>query len=684
MKHTIAICLAMLLLLAGCGGEPQEAAAEPAGSAASAWTGEGRCYVPDMPPEAPELGIEGCICRAGEDVYSVSYIEAGGDSVRLVKNGETLFALDFSNAFALQKAGDGFWIVAEADGRPEARLYSDMGELKANVPLESPPADALTDGEGLWLDYGNEVEHILPDGSTESVRPTQDYDHIVLSSEGEPFICTQSSGGRVLPLAGGGGFEANGIIASGDGEAFLYEARSDGIYALERNGNASLLISYEECMIEMGKLFAFEPIGDGRFLMERPLGDMLLRPADPSEIGVKERLTIAVFDDYQELNEFIVRFNASNSDYEVVPVNYCEDGQSVEQGQMRLNTELAAGKGPDMIAFTASWKNANNQKSITAPAYIARGWLEDMTHYIESDPVLNAENVAVYKALGSAGGVYLFGNTFTINGLSGTEEQFGDISGWTIDDYLKMEASLDERQSMAYAMDEHVFIEHVGGQYVRDAIAWRSGTVDFDTAEFAAILKAAARVEEDNTKEFETLESFTTAWQRIGSGQMMVDMCFICSPDYCSFDEKFTGKKCSYFGWPSVDGQAGLTVALDNPVGIVSAGEQKEACWEFIRYAAINTPVGLSERALPVYMPLIDRWSEMLLDNELTDTVETKADLEQFYEILERPESVEIYDGTVIDIVFEEAEEYFAGNRTAEEAAARVQERVSLYVAEQS
>ena len=50
----------------------------------------------------------------------------------------------------------------------------------------------------------------------------------------------------------------------------------------------------------------------------------------------------------------------------------------------------------------------------------------------------------------------------------------------------------------------------------------------------------------------------------------------------------------------------------------------------------------------------------------------------------ELPEHMAVYDGTVVDIIIEEAEEYFAGNRTAEDAAARVQERVSLYVAEQS
>ena len=64
--------------------------------------------------------------------------------------------------------------------------------------------------------------------------------------------------------------------------------------------------------------------------------------------------------------------------------------------------------------------------------------------------------------------------------------------------------------------------------------------------------------------------------------------------------------------------------------------------------------------------------------------MENKQDVLDLYEIIELPEHMAVYDETVVDIIIEEAEEYFAGNRTAEEAAARVQERVSLYVAEQS
>lgn len=686
MNRRICVCMAAILLLSGCGGPSGGPPVETAETGELSWGGEGQSYVLTLPPDSPELTVDGCICYEGGDVYALSQGKrAGGDPLRLTKNRELLFETDFTNAYALERAGDSFWVVADVDDVAEARLYSADGSPLVSVPLGALPSDTLTDGENLWLDMGGEVLCVLPDGGVESAQQLPDYDHLVISGNGEIYLCTKQSGGEVLPLSGGDGLEAKGIVGSGLGDMFLCEARPDGIYSLGRDGGVALLISYEECLIEMGKLFALEPMGEGRFFCERPLGNMMLRPADPSEIGVKEQVTIAVFDTYSDLNDYIARFNAQSSMYEIVAVNYCSAGQSLEQGQMRMNTELAAGDGPDMIAFTDSWRRANNWKAVTAPAYIARGYLEDLTPYIEGDYTLNRANIAVYDALSSIGGVYLFGNSFTINGLHGTEERFGDMDGWTIDEYLELEASLEDWQCMTYAMDEHIFMEFVGAQYIENAIDWESGTMDFDVEEFARILEAASRVEEDNTEEYETLESFTTAWERIGSGQLMMDLCSINNPDHCAFDERFSGKRGAYFGWPSVDGETGLVVELKNPVGVVSTGEHKDVCWEFIKYMALNSPIGRQlAMDLPIYKPLIDAWSQALLDNEITDTVETEEDLELFYDILERPRRLEIYDDTVMSIMFEEADAYFGGLRSALEAAELVRERVGLYVAEQS
>ena len=88
---------------------------------------------------------------------------------------------------------------------------------------------------------------------------------------------------------------------------------------------------------------------------------------------------------------------------------------------------------------------------------------------------------------------------------------------------------------------------------------------------------------------------------------------------------------------------------------------------------------------MPIYKPALDRMVRLCRGQDDSKGIKliSQAEVDRFYNFLEVPENMAIYDETVVDIVIEEAEEYFAGNRTAEEAAARVQERVSLYVSEQ-
>ena len=42
------------------------------------------------------------------------------------------------------------------------------------------------------------------------------------------------------------------------------------------------------------------------------------------------------------------------------------------------------------------------------------------------------------------------------------------------------------------------------------------------------------------------------------------------------------------------------------------------------------------------------------------------------------------YDQNIMNLVTEESADFFAGNKTAEQAASLIQDRVSIYVAEQS
>ena len=62
----------------------------------------------------------------------------------------------------------------------------------------------------------------------------------------------------------------------------------------------------------------------------------------------------------------------------------------------------------------------------------------------------------------------------------------------------------------------------------------------------------------------------------------------------------------------------------------------------------------------------------------------TPEDTARFEDFLASVESSTLCDETALGMICEEAAAYFAGACTAEEAARVIQERLSIYVAEQS
>ena len=62
----------------------------------------------------------------------------------------------------------------------------------------------------------------------------------------------------------------------------------------------------------------------------------------------------------------------------------------------------------------------------------------------------------------------------------------------------------------------------------------------------------------------------------------------------------------------------------------------------------------------------------------------TKEQEAQLRELVGSVERCYRYDQNIMNLVTEESADFFAGNKTAEQAASLIQDRVSIYVAEQS
>lgn len=426
---------------------------------------------------------------------------------------------------------------------------------------------------------------------------------------------------------------------------------------------------------------AVSSLDDGRFMCTTQSGEVLLRPATPYELRDRTVLKAAVFNAHG-VKELAAQFNAQSPDYELELVDYVGETGSVDQALTRMCAELGAGSGPDMVCFERRWDRWElNIRG--AFALIRNGLLEDLTPYIDAEPELGREQLMAWDALSEYGGVYYLGPSFAVDCMMGLKENFEGCRGMSMQEYLDMEAALEPWQDMCSRMDSEYFFELMITSYLDRAMDWETGSCDFDNAEFVSILEAASRVKSDRSKEFELPGQFENTWSRLGRGQvLMMRTSRGGGTTSLAFDADYSGREVCYFSLPTVDGEELLRVQLELAAGIFAGSEQKEGCWEFIRFTLMDPTANMHIGSRPLYRPLFDEMLEANVgDYPNQISIEEAAELR---ELVERADKLAIYDDSAMDIILEEAGAYFAGAQSAEQTAEYVQNRLSIYVAEQS
>lgn len=680
-KPAMLAALSLLLLaLAACGAaEPAQttdAAADTSSPEPVSWEGPGECYKAE-PIETTEGAWPGCTQEYDGEICSLISTENG--TLRVMRGSRSLLEPEGSRGYFMRCDENGCWLVTGGLEGVALRLYDFEGKKLLERALDEAPRSMLLAGGRAWLDFGDGIVVYGPDGSKEEIGPEGEYLGIVADRKGGVQLIRQEGEKlRITPIEGGEGFlTENGVLGCGAGSAFLYLAAADGLYTISDSGKARLLIDFAACKMEFFGMSAVSSLDDGRFMCTTQSGEVLLRPATPYELRDRTVLKVAVFNAYG-VKELAAQFNAQDPDYELELVDYVSETGSVDQALTRMSAELGAGNGPDMVCFERRWDPGIRG----AFGLIRNGLLEDLTPYIDAEPELGLEQLMAWDALSEYGGVYYLGPGFTVDCMMGLKENFEGCSGMSMQEYLDMEAALEPWQDMCSRMDPEYFLELMAVSYLDRAMDWETGSCDFDNPEFVSILEAASRVKSDRSKEFELPSQFENTWSRLGRGQVLMMRMSRGGGTSLAFDADYSGKEVCYFSLPTVDGEEMLRVQLELAAGIFAGSEQKEGCWEFIRFTLMDPKAYMPISLRPLYRPLFDEMLEANVgDYPNQISIEEAAELR---ELVERADKLAIYDDSAMDIILEEAGAYFAGAQSAEQTAEYVQNRLSIYVAEQS
>lgn len=615
-----------------------------------------------------------------------------------------------------------------ADGSELSRGEIDVGNegyLNTwNMQLDS-------DGN-LLVTADTGIRAIKMDGSDAYFIPTDGYvDGLIKFADGRVAVTMYGEQGQTLTVIDtekktlGDSIKVNLDTYSctvGGGDYDIYYNNGMNFYGLDfEKGEPEKIFNWLACDVnpnQLGQLFVDEKgditafnstwnQSDETYDFERVT--VTKQPYD--SVPRKETIRMAaIYTDYNVLNS-IVKFNRTNDKYRIEVDDYSQynnEENGWDAGVTKLNTEIMAGNMPDILCL--------GELNYTQLA--SKGLLEDLYPYIDADKDISRDDFFpnVLGAMEVGGKLYATVPSFYVNAVVGASSIVGDKPGWT---YAELNAALDRMPEGCTVFDRYVtksdMLTNCLALDMDDFVDWSTGKCSFDSQQFVDLLKFAnsfpAEFDWDN---FDDGES---TYDRIAQGKQMLMQVSTYSVEDLMYNDfaRYFGGNVTFIGYPTLNGVGNMIGFSESGMAMSAKTPYKDAIWQFMRTffteeyqkngwsLPSNRNVfeeKLKQACTVQYMKDAD--GNILLDEDgekipivrysVWDEVEKKNVMvyavseemaNTLRELVSTTTKVSNYNSSIFDIVNEQVQAYFEGQRSAEDVAKLIQSKANIYVNEQ-
>lgn len=417
---------------------------------------------------------------------------------------------------------------------------------------------------------------------------------------------------------------------------------------------------------------------------------------DEGASGEAVLLTLVSFEESRELTEQVNLFNEAHEGYQIEIQIYAQEDPDRDDRVERLQREIAAGRGPDLINYGSNY----------ASSYCLGRYTEDLLDYLSED-WQSIYFANILESFFLDGGLYAMPVGFSLKTFAGRRDMLGDRESWSIQEMMQAYGEREEGVILYPGETKADVFWRILSNNMESFIEWEQGECSFDSREFRDILEFSntfpdmLRITEDYSPKTLFAEGKALLYP-LHIGKVY---------DICSAGRVLSTDGVVYVGFP-VGGGYGTVIQPSSLVLAISADSpHKDISWEFI--AQFLEPGYQEEklsRFLPRCLPLrrdtlghmleeagrmeyaVDAdgnetpmvKSEILFDGE--ESIEVyrmeEEEKEQLLRLIETASLNDAIDYTLYYIVQEEAQSYFVGDKTLDEAVDIIQRRALLYVTE--
>ena len=531
---------------------------------------------------------------------------------------------------------------------------------------------------------------------------------------------------------------------TGNSEYDFFGSDESGILGVNASdGTVTRVLAWLDSDVSPDNIGHISAMENGDFLLynhnwetdENELIRLVKTENDPSK--EKKIITLATLNMDSEMRTLVSDFNKQNAEYRIKVTDYSEynTGDDYTAGVTKLNTEIIAGKAPDIIAVNYS---------MPIDQYAAKGILEDLTPYIERDLGKDALVEDFFKTLRDDDGkLYEAYSSFSMQTLVGLRKVVGDEADWSFKKLQEAFATLPEGASILgnyYSRSSalYMFLYSNMQQFVN----WETGECSFDSQDFIDLLETVKTFPADEDINYDNDGTYVSDQVRVLTGKQLLSTANAWSlTDFRANTFYAFGKDdISFVGYPGT----GATFSGNGMGYAISAkSENKEAAWQFVSqiltedYQNNQNKYGFYN-GIPTNKAVFDKMMEAEATPEFDENAPTSSteiiggngtssdsglgEREPYYSgatndkgVHEQPKTtygfgdnftVDVYamteqekevildlfkntttfmryDNSLSDIINEEIQPFFKGEKSAADAAKMIQSRATIYVNEQ-
>ena len=415
------------------------------------------------------------------------------------------------------------------------------------------------------------------------------------------------------------------------------------------------------------------------------------------QIPQKTTLTLACNGlDYSVRGE-LLKFNRMSETYRIEVRDYSEynTDENYTAGLTQLVTEIGAGAVPDILLTNG----------MPMDTFGSKGYFTDLWQLIDADTELGGRDALVQpflNAISQDGKLYWITNSFTLQTLAGHSSVVGTEPGWS---YADLMAALDTMPEGCEVLSVGTTKADIFNAFCRlnlsSFVDWTTGECNFDSEEFINLLKFTDLFPaEFDWENFEWTQDDIDETRIKEGRQLLLSMSIGYPNDMTYYKRNFEGNM-TLIGFPDVPGSGAVFSSYAPGFAISETCKDKDAAWSFIRtFFTDDYLESYGSYGFSVSKKSFDKAFADALDYESNRVIvyDDGTTGEESYTFTEedRDMLLDIINNTMVyassylsgsdqltEIVNEEASYYFSGEKSAEDVAAMIQNRASIYVNEQ-